>query len=113
MEHCELNVKKIIDRLNKIEEKFNVKENFFNVIMWQGEEGGIFGHAHITISDKQTVFKACSDEKELQIMRQRYEESGHKLPLSVCKDKVSFREYLEYYSYLGPEKLEQKRRKII
>jgi hypothetical protein len=52
----------------------------------------------------------CSDEEEIEIMREHYEGEGHRV---CCKgSKVSFAEYLERFSYLGSEGLAVKRREI-
>ena len=89
------------------------KDDWIDILMWDGPQGGIFGHAHYRISESrsQTECIPCSDVEEIEIMREHYEEDGHRTcgrgPL------VSFAEYLECFSYLGPEESDVKRRKII
>lgn len=44
-------------------------------------------------------------------MREHYEKDGHKIMRR--NGPASFSEFLEYYSYLGPEELNDKRKRII
>jgi hypothetical protein len=53
----------------------------------------------------------CSDEEEVQIMRENYEDNGHRF--FGQGDELSFPEYLERFSYLGSEELADRRREVI
>jgi hypothetical protein len=44
-------------------------------------------------------------------MKQHYENCGHKLPGGG--EEAKFSEFLEYFSYLGPEELTERRRQVI
>ena len=105
----------ILRRLKKLEKVFAVepRDDWIDVLMWNGLEGGIFGHVHYRFSEsrRQTELISCSDREEIEIMRDRYEEDEHRF--YGKGPKVSFAEYLERFSYLGPEELAVKRKEII
>jgi len=104
----------VVKRVGNLERVFAVGAEDCGVdcVMWVGNGGGVFGHAHFTVySHKATVIKPCSEEEELEIMRAHYEGDGHRLYEQGAE--VSFADYLERFSYLGPEELAEKRRLII
>ncbi len=105
----------ILRRLKKLEKVFAVgpRDEWIDILMWNGSQGGIFGHVHCRLSEgrQQTEWTPCSDEEEIEIMREHYEEDDHRL--HGRGPKVSFAEYLECFSYLGSEELEARRRRII
>jgi len=105
----------ILKRLKKLEKVFAVepKDDWIDVLMWNGLQGGIFGHVHCRFSESRsrTELMPCSDEEEVAIMRDHFEETEHKIP--GTDTPVGFSEFLEYYCYLGPEELNVRREKII
>jgi len=107
--------KAILRRLKKLEKVFAVelRDDWINILMWNGSQGGIFGHTHYRFSESrgQTEWTPCSDAEEVEIMREHYEEDDHRF---YGRDpEVSFAEYLERFSYFGPEELETRRKQII
>ncbi|MDH5266186.1 MAG: hypothetical protein OEW62_00755 [Candidatus Bathyarchaeota archaeon] len=107
--------KAILRRLKKLEKVFAVepKDEWLDILMWNGSEGGIFGHTHcrISLGGNRTEWIPCSDEEELEIMREHYEREGHRVYGKGAE--VSFAEYLERFSYLGSEELTVRREAII
>lgn len=106
----------ILRRLKKLETVFAVsepKDDWIDVLMWNGKKGGTFGHAHYRFSESrnQTEWKPCSDEEEIAIMREHYEDENCRL--YGRGSKLSFVEYLERFSYLGPEELAVRRKLVI
>jgi hypothetical protein len=89
----------------------DLEDDVLDVVMWSGSDGGVFGHVHYRFckSLMEQGFVACSDEEEVEIMRQHYENDGHR-----CRGiEVSFWEYLEAFSYLAPEGLAERQRAVI
>jgi len=105
----------ILGRVKRLENVFAVRleDYWIDVQMWNGSQGGIFGHTHccVSCSGRETVWRPCSDEEEIAIMRRYYENEGHKLFGKGAE--VSFVEYLEHFSYLGSEELAARRNAII
>lgn len=105
----------ILRRLRRLEKVFAVEpeEDCVDVLMWNGSQGGIFGHTHLRFSGggRRTGWAPCSDEEEIEVMLEHYERTEHKIP--GTNNQISFSEFLECYSYLGSEELEAKRRRII
>ena len=105
----------ILRRLKKLEKVFATgsESRWIDILMWDGPQGGIFGHAHFRFSEngRHTELIPCSDEEEIAIMLEHYEDDNHRL--HGRGSKVSFAEYLECFSYLGSEELEARRRRII
>lgn len=105
----------ILGRVKRLENVFAVRleDYWIDVQMWNGSQGAIFGHTHccVSCSGRETVWRPCSDEEEIAIMREYYEEMGRRVPCS--NERVSFGEFLEYYEYLGPEELVVQRKEII
>ncbi|MDH5266610.1 MAG: hypothetical protein OEW62_02900 [Candidatus Bathyarchaeota archaeon] len=105
----------ILRRLKKLEKVFAVepRDDWLDIVMWTGSDGGVFGHAHCRFSRSRnrTEWIPCSDEEEIEIMRGHYEKDSHRL--YGKGPRVSFREYLERFSYLGSEELGVKRKEII
>ena len=102
--------------MKKLEQVFSVGEpvdDWIDVVMWEGLRGGIFGHAHYRFSKSrgESECVACSDDEEIELMRQLYSSDDRKLFGQELK--MSFPEYLEHFCYLGCEELEPKRREII
>ena len=105
----------VLRRLRNLEKVFAVepRDDWIDILMWNGLQGGIFGHAHCRLSESrgQTKWIPCSDAEEIAIMREHYERDDCRLH---GKDPlVSFAEYLERFSYLGPEELEARRKQVI
>jgi len=102
-----------LKRLEKVFAAVEPEDDWIDVLMWDGLNGGVFGHVHCRFSESrgQSEWVRCSDEEEIAVMRGHYEKMEHKPPGS--EETVSFAEFLEYYSYLGPEGLEPRRKKII
>jgi hypothetical protein len=102
-------------RVELLERGFGVGsgDEWIDIVMWNGEKGGVFGHVHMHISkgERGTELIACTDEEELATMRNNYEKDEHRL--FKRGEPVAFSEYLERYYYLGPDWLADKRRKII
>ena len=91
-------LRKRVDRLE--EEAIGVSE--FDTVIWSASDGGIFGHAHIRFNKnlmKQEIVP-CSDEEEIEIMRQHFEIDKHR-PWDKGQ-YVPFWKYLEEFSYLAP-----------
>jgi len=107
--------KAVLRRLKKLEKVFAVKpkDDWIDILMWSGSDGGIFGHTHCRFSEsrRKTERLPCSDEEEIKIMRRDYEEEGHRF-FGKSSD-VSFAEYLERFSYLGSDELDVRRKEII
>ena len=102
---------RLLGRLKKLERAFSIDTlDIFDVVMWAGDRGGLFGHAHYRMSKSETVVSPCSAEEEIEIMRRYYEDDGHSL---FGRTDVSFAEYLEGYCYLGPEGLAVERALVI
>jgi len=92
-------------RVEQLEEKAGV--NPIDVVMWSGSDGGIFGHVHVV--GNRTF--PCSDEEEIEIMREHFEADKHRV-----WDKgeyVPFWKYLETFSYLAPTGLVERQRMVI
>lgn len=115
MTTVQVNNRAVLRRLRNLERVFDVepKDDWIDVVMWNGLQGGLFGHAHYRISESggQTELIPCSDGEEIEIMREHFEESEHKIP--GTSKPVGFSKFLEYYSYLGSEELRVRRKSII
>jgi hypothetical protein len=102
-------------RVELLERAFGVGsgDEWIDVVMWNGEKGGVFGHVHMRISKgwRGTELIACTDEEELAVMRSNYEKEEHRL--FGKGESVVFSEYLERFDYLGSDELADKRREII
>lgn len=107
--------KAILGRVKRLENVFAVRleDGGIDILMWGSLQGGIFGHAHccVSCSGGETVWRPCSDEEEVAIMRGYYEDEGCRLFGKGAE--VSFVEYLERFSYLGSEELAERRKAII
>lgn len=104
----------VLRRLVRLESVIGVSEDdWIDLVMWIGREGGIFGHMHSRFSKSrlESQMVPCSDEEEVQIMRGKYRNDGHRF--FGQGDELSFPEYLERFSYLGSEELADRRREII
>jgi len=105
----------VLRRLRNLEKVFAVesRDDWIDVLMWNGLQGGIFGHAHCRFSESRsrTEWTPCSDAEEIEIMREHYERDDRRF--YGRGSELSFAEYLERFSYLGPEELEVRRRQII
>jgi hypothetical protein len=89
------------------------EEEWIDVVMWGTEHRGVFGHGHIRFEKHsgRSEWKPCSDEEEVELMKRSYEDEEHRM--SGRTEPVSFAEYLEYFSYLGPEELSERRKQVI
>jgi len=105
----------ILRRLKKLEKVFAVEpgDDWTDTVMWDVSDSGIFGHRHYRFSKSrnQSEWIPCSDEEEIQIMREHYERDEHRF--YGRGPEVSFAEYLERFSYLGPKEMAVKRKQII
>jgi hypothetical protein len=111
-----LSSRAILRRVEELERVFAVGElddDWVDVLMWSGENSGIFGHVHYQFSESrgETRWIACSDEEEIAIMQRHYEDEG-------CRsynrgNELSFAEYLDRFSYLGSAELEARRKLVI
>jgi hypothetical protein len=89
----------------------DLEDDVLDVVMWSGSGGGVFGHVHYRFSKSlmEQESAPCSDEEEVEIMRQHYENGGH-----GCRGtEVPFWKYLEAFSYLAPDGLAERQRAVI
>ena len=107
--------KAVLRRLKKLEKVFAVgsEDEWIDILMWSAYDGGIFGHTHcrLYLGGRKTEWIPCSDEEEIEIMLEHYEEEEHRVHGKGAE--MSFAEYLERFSYLGPEELDPRRKAII
>ena len=105
----------ILRRLERLEKVFAVNpvDDWIDVVMWSASNCGVFGHSRYRFSEsrRQSEWIPCSDEEEIQIMRESYERDGRRL--YGRGSEVSFAEYLERFSHLGPKERDGERRRII
>jgi len=105
----------ILRRLRNLEKVFAVepRDDWIDITMWNTSHSGIFGHTHWRFSESRsrTEWTPCSDAEEIEIMREHYERDDRRF--YGRGPELSFAEYLERFSYLGPEELEVRRRQII
>lgn len=104
----------LLRRIERLERAYSVdRDEWIDVLLWEGSKGGVFGHCHfrLAMDGGKSEWIACTEEEELALMRESYEEEEHKL---LGKgEPVAFSQYLERFSYLGPDALAERRRKII
>lgn len=104
----------VLGRLERLEHLYSVgREEWIDIVLWGASKGGPFGHCHMRIlkNGGKTEWTACTEEEELKLMRQQYEECGHRL--YGRGEPVAFSVYLETFSYLGPAELADRRREIV
>jgi hypothetical protein len=104
----------VLRRLVRLESTIGASEDdWVDIVMWSPRGGGVFGHVHYRFSKSRCENQRvpCSDEEEVQIMREHYEADDHRF--FRRGDELSFPEYLERFSYLGPEELAERRREVI
>ncbi|NIN01288.1 MAG: hypothetical protein GTO24_25310 [candidate division Zixibacteria bacterium] len=105
----------ILRRLERLETVFAVSpvDDWIDIVLWSGSDCGVFGHTRYRFSKSrgESEWIPCSDEEEIQIMREGYERDGHRL--YGRGSEVSFAEYLERFSYLGPKERGDERKRII
>ena len=105
----------ILRRIEKLEKVFAVNpiDDWIDIVMWGISDCGVFGHTHYRFSEsrRQSEWIPCSDEEEIQIMRESFERDGRRL--YGRGSEVSFAEYLERFSHLGPKERDGERRRII
>ena len=90
-------LKTIKKRVEKIEEKLSVKHREpFYILMWLGKGGGLYGHGRINVYGGEII--PCSDEEEMEIMRDHWEREDRRL--YGKGPQISFEEYLEAHEYL-------------
>lgn len=102
-----------VRRLRKLEKAFSVDYvQKIDVVLWCGEKGGLFGHAHYKVSaiGEATEAIPCTVEEEMEIMKNQYEVDNHRF---FGRSDVSLADYLLGYCYLGPESLTAERASII
>lgn len=102
-------------RLKRMEDVFGAGEGDkrIEIVMWEGSKGGVFGYARMRVSKfgGETEWTACTEEEEMALMREHYEESDKKL--YGRGDTVPFSVFIENFCYLGPPELADRRREII
>ena len=105
----------ILRRLERLEKVFAVNpvDDWIDVVMWSVSNCGVFGHTRYRFSESRnrTEWVPCSDEEEIRIMRESYERDGRRL--YGRGSEVSFAEYLERFSHLGPKERDGERKRII
>ena len=105
----------VLKRLKKMEETFTIgdEDEWIDIVMWEGSKGGVFGYAHIRISKffGGHELVACTEEEEMELMREHYEEANGKV--YGRGDSVPFSVFLENFCYLGPPEFADRRREII
>ena len=91
----------------------NPVDDWIDVVMWSVSDCGVFGHTRYRFSEsrRQSEWIPCSDEEEIQIMRESYERDGRRL--YGRGSEVPFAEYLERFSHLGPKERDGERKRII
>jgi hypothetical protein len=101
-----------VEKLEKILRALQPQDDWQDFYMWNCV-GGIFGHSHYRFSRSrgEITWIPCTDEEELEIMRRQYENDDKRLYGKGAE--ISFAEYLEWFSYLGPEALAERRKSII
>jgi hypothetical protein len=93
-------------RVERLEEEKMVDSTDF--VMWWGPDGGIFGHAHVIGMNRKVP---CSDEEEVEIMREQFEADKHRI--WGRGEEVPFWKYLEAFTYLAPDGLAERQRAAI
>jgi hypothetical protein len=110
-----LNKVSVRNRIKRLEDAFWVgdRDEWIDIVMWQGSKGGIFGYAHMRLSKftGEHELTACTEEEEMKLMREHYEEANGKL--YGRGEAVPFSVFLENFCYLGPPEFADRRRKII
>ena len=110
-----LNSVSLRKRLRKMEKTFAIGDGdgWIDIVMWEGSKGGVFGYAHIRISKFTGGHElvACTEEEEMALMREHYEEANGKV--YGRGDAVPFSVFLENFYYLGPPEFADRRREII
>ena len=105
----------ILRRVKRLEKVFAVDpvDDWIDIVMWSVSDCGVFGHTRYRFSKSRnrTEWVPCSDEEEIQIMRESYERDGRRL--YGRGSEVSFAEYLERFSHLGPKERDGERKRII
>ena len=105
----------ILRRVKRLEKVFTVNpvDDWIEIVMWSVSDCGVFGHTRYRFSESRncTEWIPCSDEEEIQIMRESYERDGRRL--YGKGSEVSFAEYLERFSDLGPKERDGERKRII
>ena len=101
-------------RVERLERVFRAgPESRVDIVMWIGSEGGLFGHCHLRIQKNNGRIERapCTDEEELDFMRQQYERDGKQL--YGRGESVSFSVYLERHCYLGSADFSARQNKVI
>ena len=102
-------------RLKRLEDAFwaGDGDEWIDIVMWEGSKGGVFGYAHIRFSkfSGEHEFSACTEEEEMELMREHYEEANGKL--YGRGDTVPFSVFLENFCYLGSPEFADRKREII
>lgn len=107
--------KGFLRKVRKLEREIvgDLENDVTDVVMWSGSDGGIFGHVHYrfcrSLMEQEIV--PCSDEEEVEVMRQHYEIEKHRIWGNG--DEVAFWKYLEAFSYLAPDGLAERQRAAI
>ena len=110
-----LNKVSVRNRIKRLEDAFWVgdRDEWIDIVMWQGSKGGIFGYAHMRLSKftGEHELTACTEEEEMKLMREHYEEANGKL--YGRGEAVPFSVFLENFCYLGSPEFADRRREII
>jgi hypothetical protein len=110
-----LNKVSVRNRIKRLEDAFWVgdRDEWVDIVMWEGSKGGIFGYVHMRFSKftGKHELTACTEEEEMKLMREHYEEANGQL--YGRGEAVPFSVFLENFCYLGPPEFADRRRKII
>lgn len=106
----------LLRQLRRLERVFAAGElgdYWIDIVKWEGKKGGAFGHAHWRFSPSRCEQQIipCSDEEEVEVMRQHYEREKHRF--FGQGEELSFPDYLERFCYLGSEELGERRNAVI
>lgn len=103
-------------KVAELEEKTGTApEEWQEFIMSLLEPCGIFCHAHYRFTKTpkfQQKIEACTDDEEIKLMRESYEEDKHSGFLDG-RGITDFVSYLEYYLYMTPDELQERARAAI
>ena len=105
----------LFERVKLLERTFGVsaKDEWFDILLWCGSKGGVFGHCHLRVCkcNGKAEWVACSEEEELALMLKSYENDEHRV--YGKGEPLAFWQYLDAFCYLGPAEFAGRRREII
>jgi hypothetical protein len=105
----------VLRRLERVERvlRENAPDRVFDVVLLDPVQGGIFGHSHTVyrLTDRNTNTFACSDEEEIELMKEKYEDFGHRF--FAQGEVLSFPDFLEHFFYLSPNVPEERKKAAV